>query len=153
MPNNRCSNCIAYSFECTYVETAKVCGRSPPRFDIGAHVTTPLVVETWSSERVCLLPASFENVLIRGALMLQICRESRESSRENGKAPPEGRHPLRWLITYQRLLSLKGLPRRRFLTRAGQWPSRSGGLAERQHECPHCCACHQRCSHRFSQRK
>lgn len=28
MPGNRCSNCIAYSFECTYVEAARV---SPSR--------------------------------------------------------------------------------------------------------------------------
>ncbi|KAG1887099.1 fungal-specific transcription factor domain-containing protein [Suillus subluteus] len=28
MPGNRCSNCVAYNFECTYVEAAKVC--SPP---------------------------------------------------------------------------------------------------------------------------
>jgi hypothetical protein len=24
MPKNRCSNCVAYNFECTYVEAAKV---------------------------------------------------------------------------------------------------------------------------------
>ncbi|KAG1905387.1 fungal-specific transcription factor domain-containing protein [Suillus fuscotomentosus] len=30
MPGNRCSNCIAYNFECTYIEAAKV--RSPPRY-------------------------------------------------------------------------------------------------------------------------
>ncbi|KZV94714.1 hypothetical protein EXIGLDRAFT_748493 [Exidia glandulosa HHB12029] len=29
MPNNRCSNCIAYSFDCTYVEAAKK--RGPPK--------------------------------------------------------------------------------------------------------------------------
>lgn len=29
MPGNRCSNCISYSFECTYVEAAKVCLTSP----------------------------------------------------------------------------------------------------------------------------
>ncbi|KAF8972340.1 fungal-specific transcription factor domain-containing protein [Flammula alnicola] len=29
MPGNRCSNCIAYSFDCTYVETAKK--RGPPK--------------------------------------------------------------------------------------------------------------------------
>ncbi|KDQ52727.1 hypothetical protein JAAARDRAFT_702130 [Jaapia argillacea MUCL 33604] len=29
MPNNRCSNCIAYNFECTYVEAAKK--RGPPK--------------------------------------------------------------------------------------------------------------------------
>jgi hypothetical protein len=32
MPGNRCSNCIAYSFDCTYVEAAKVCSSYVPVF-------------------------------------------------------------------------------------------------------------------------
>ena len=30
MPNNRCSNCIAYNLDCTYVEAAKVSLRRAP---------------------------------------------------------------------------------------------------------------------------
>lgn len=25
MPGNRCSNCVTYNYDCTYVEAAKVC--------------------------------------------------------------------------------------------------------------------------------
>lgn len=32
MPNNRCSNCIAYNLDCTYVEAAKVRHRSLPLY-------------------------------------------------------------------------------------------------------------------------
>lgn len=48
MPGNRCSNCIAYSFECTYVEAAKVCPTFYP-VDLLAPI---LLLETWSSKRV-----------------------------------------------------------------------------------------------------
>lgn len=37
MPGNQCSNCIAYSLECTYVEAAKVC----PVLPGGVGVLTP----------------------------------------------------------------------------------------------------------------
>ena len=42
-----------------------------------------------------MCPPSFENSLIRVGIS-QICRESRESPRENGKASPKGRLPSRW---------------------------------------------------------
>lgn len=38
MPGNRCSNCIAYSFECTYIEAAKVCLQLYPVLRIRARV-------------------------------------------------------------------------------------------------------------------
>ena len=49
MPNNRCTNCITYNLECTYVEAAKVrC--SPERKP--TVLTHFVMVETRTSERV-----------------------------------------------------------------------------------------------------
>lgn len=47
MPGNKCSNCIAYSFSCTYVEAAKVCASIAPLTPTDMYAT-----ETGATEGV-----------------------------------------------------------------------------------------------------
>lgn len=49
MPNNRCTNCVTYNLECSYVEAAKV------RPKVRLAVDIPLISdsETRTPERVC----------------------------------------------------------------------------------------------------
>ena len=48
MPNNRCTNCITYNLECTYVEAAKVC----PHVRVAVYFPLTSDSETRTSHRV-----------------------------------------------------------------------------------------------------
>lgn len=49
MPNNRCTNCVTYNLECSYVEAAKV----RPKLRLAVDIPLISDSETRTPERVC----------------------------------------------------------------------------------------------------
>lgn len=83
MPGKRCSNCVTYNLECTYVEAAKVryyrpqCRNRPPEMIFLQKRGPPkgYFVFLLINAR-CLCP-----------LHRQLCRKPRKSTRKNGETP------------------------------------------------------------------
>ena len=72
MPNGRCTNCITYNYECTYVEAAKVC----LLWLCIVNRSTDVDSETRASERVCRTPDSLRK--FANSILGQLCRRARD---------------------------------------------------------------------------
>ncbi len=52
MPSNRCSNCVSYRLECTYVEAAKVCATPLYPYSVSVGISSAAPPEARASQRV-----------------------------------------------------------------------------------------------------